>query len=116
MSSNRISMDNTLKFTFTNTGTHDNVAMSNYYNSSQDSDLRSGYSTYANNVSSFGAAWPQAAVDIMNQAGVEPTYHSLTSVISRGSNLAISGTASATSLYSAATAAGSAKPQCAVTG
>jgi len=106
-------VDNTAKFTYTAAGSppssaHDNIALNNYYNNSQDSENLTGYVTYSNNVSSFGAQWPQAAIDIMNQAGVEPTYHSLSNIISRGANLAIGGVPSATSIYAAATPASSA--------
>ncbi len=91
-------MDQTNWATYaTNAPNHDNIGTNNGYNTSS-AGYTSGYSLWTSNTSSYGTAWSQGARDTMRMAGIESAYRDIGDV-TVGQNLAIGGTASASSVY-----------------
>lgn len=90
-----------------NAPNHDNIGTNNYYNTSS-AGYTSGYSVWTSNTSCYGTAWSQGARDTMKMAGIESAYRDIGDVVI-GQNLAIGGTASASSVYTAQYAASMAK-------
>jgi|GEM_PF-5286965 len=77
----------------------DNVGRENFYNNSNVGRTQ-GYSDWTSNTSCYGTPWSQQAKEIINNAGIEVPYRDIGDV-TLGYNVAIEGTASASSTYPA---------------
>ena len=78
-----------------NTPNHDNIGRYLYYNGPFGDGI-SGYSVLADNPNCTGKKWPLEAIDIMKQARIEAPFGNIGD-ITFGANVAVSGTASASS-------------------
>ena len=86
-----------------NTPIHDNIGRYYFYNGPFGKGI-SGYSLLTNNLDCTNKKWPQEAIEIMNNSGIETPFRNIGSV-TFGANIAVDAKVSASSTFDSQTTA-----------